>query len=781
MEELASSNLKREGEASEGRDEWANKSTIQQHVQKRARANTQESSVAQTRVEVQAQVRVINQWVHRLAQEIEDDADGMVMKVAITQEGTRIPLGPLLEELRRLHANELGGGAASGCWDASPGCGDMWLALANAPIGTLVLSHNELAGMPQHAWELLLGAIERNPRITALDLAHNALARLPAGTWEVLWAVLRRCENVRELRLSNNLLAELGTGGGELGGSTSSKEEGPAAWRSLARCIREHGSLTELSLGGNDLHRSAPGAFALLLGAIRAAPRLRVLRLNRNGLCGLSPELWTQLTATIGQSRSLRIVKLHDNQLSELSLHAWVELARAAACPDGERGAGRSGSGNAALETLDLFDNELGAEWRGRNVQEGRLLDGIKHELWAARSTGRAAFIRECGRAESGALEWSERGLGALLDAGIAKKCDGCPGCGCAADGLRLLAGMLVKDIDAHCQQLSEQSAHGSTSSQGTHSKEEKHEKSLFFLIQLLCACFALGTYFESGERPSARPSASNSDQVFCYVAHGALVIFYKPLVPALWYCLLTMAEGGSLLPHNAMTEALCFITQLLFVTWSAMCFVFTVPLVFGAFFYLGILFMLCFIVLNGVDTQRSGSLRGMAATSEVWISISIRQGVRIRGLLDWYFTRGGENLWEIASKRDSPGLYHKHDHDGGDVVTRHVWLGLTKRGPRQVGAEDWEALDIEIRRELLFVKKWFGVRTLFYSWFVTMIFGMRLWPYYQGRGYFTVLEDTAADLGVAFLVLPKLVLLDLMPLWQAFKGLFSVDFFQFL
>ena len=142
------------------------------------------------------------------------------------------------------------------------------------------------------------------------------------------------------------------------------------------------------------------------------------------------------------------------------------------------------------------------------------------------------------------------------------------------------------------------------------------HDKSLFLLIQVLCGCNALGTYFAAAERPAGDTAS------LCRAAHVGLAIFYKPLVFPLWYCLLTVLDAsGRALPHNAMTETLCFVVQGLFAVWFAACGALSLPLVCAPYLYLGLAFCVPYALCRRSVAlgekwlvQRSARLKNMSS-----------------------------------------------------------------------------------------------------------------------------------------------------------------------
>jgi lysophospholipase L1-like esterase len=123
----------------------------------------------------------------------------------------------------------------------------------------------------------------------------------------------------------------------------------------------------------------------------------------------------------------------------------------------------------------------------------------------------------------------------------------------------------------------------------GTPSKAltSKDERAFYLLMQLLSVMFSLGHYVAWSK---VRPTGS----FLCTVAaRGTLAVFYKPILPAMWYGFMHLLDDeGWMLHHNILTDTLIAIIILLFSLWFVVAFVFSFP-VLVCFFYFGLLLLI--------------------------------------------------------------------------------------------------------------------------------------------------------------------------------------------
>jgi hypothetical protein len=114
-----------------------------------------------------------------------------------------------------------------------------------------------------------------------------------------------------------------------------------------------------------------------------------------------------------------------------------------------------------------------------------------------------------------------------------------------------------------------------------------KEERAFFLLMQLLSVMFSLGHYVVWSK---VRPTGG----FLCTVAaRGTLAVFYKPILPAMWYGFMHLLDDeGWMLHHNILTDTLIAIIILLFSLWFVVAFVFSFP-VLVCFFYFALLLLI--------------------------------------------------------------------------------------------------------------------------------------------------------------------------------------------
>jgi hypothetical protein len=127
----------------------------------------------------------------------------------------------------------------------------------------------------------------------------------------------------------------------------------------------------------------------------------------------------------------------------------------------------------------------------------------------------------------------------------------------------------------------------------GTPSKAvtSKDERAFYLLMQLLSVMFSLGHYVAWSK---VRPTGG----FLCTVAaRGTLAVFYKPILPAMWYGFMHLLDDeGWMLHHNILTDTLIAIIILLFSLWFVVAFVFSFP-VLVCFFYFGMLLLIPVVI----------------------------------------------------------------------------------------------------------------------------------------------------------------------------------------
>ena len=212
----------------------------------------------------------------------------------------------------------------------------------------------------------------------------------------------------------------------------------------------------------------------------------------------------------------------------------------------------------------------------------------------------------------------------------------------------------------------------------------EARDKPFFLLVQVLCGCNALGSYFLA---PGAAPSGGSW---LCRPAHVGLAIFYVPVVFPLWYCLLSLLDiSGKALPHTCMTETLSFVVHALFLAWFAVCGALSLPLVLGPYIYIGLAFLaLPLLYLVVMDRFYEGD--------GVEDAIFFEGNFTSTGII---FGRNG--LWREEGDELSPALQAKM------LATEQLFFRMSG-----------------------------------YAVFSSTVFGIGLWGLYEGRSYTAVLGD---------------------------------------
>ena len=185
-----------------------------------------------------------------------------------------------------------------------------------------------------------------------------------------------------------------------------------------------------------------------------------------------------------------------------------------------------------------------------------------------------------------------------------------------------------------------------------------------------------------------------------CTLAHTGLAIFYKPLAFPLWYCFFSLLDtSGVKLAHDSMTQSLCWVVQMLFLLWTIACGVLSLPLL--------VVFPM-FSLLFAVPPLLFGWLK--------------------------------RKQLALAKHRFSGAQERANDYDAWN----ETWKKLTE-------AQQAEHLATE---QLFF-------RLQGYSCFAALVFGIRLWRFYQTGDWVGTLSDAGGALGVSMPVwdLPTLAL----------------------
>jgi hypothetical protein len=209
--------------------------------------------------------------------------------------------------------------------------------------------------------------------------------------------------------------------------------------------------------------------------------------------------------------------------------------------------------------------------------------------------------------------------------------------------------------------------------------------------IQLLCACFFLGQYFMWSPQ-----SETPQGGVLCTLfARSTLSIFYKPLVPTMWYGLAHLLDHeGWMLHHTVFTDTLVGLVELIFGAWCVLAFAVALP-VLVCYFYLVLPLVLPLATYTWVQLKL----------------LSINLGTTIDGdarmrKIEW--------IVEARGLEYSPAAVADVERDASRVLM--VWNRLS----------------------LLCI-------------LVAAVLSIKLWPFYLGRTYVDVLTNAASQLSVSF------------------------------
>jgi hypothetical protein len=116
--------------------------------------------------------------------------------------------------------------------------------------------------------------------------------------------------------------------------------------------------------------------------------------------------------------------------------------------------------------------------------------------------------------------------------------------------------------------------------------------------VQLLCACYFLGQYFIWTPRHE-KPQGG----VLCTVfARNTLAIFYKPLVPSMWYGAAHLLDNeGWMLHHTIFTDTLVALIEIIFAAWFVLAILPALPVLL-CFIYLPLLLAIPLAVYTNIN-----------------------------------------------------------------------------------------------------------------------------------------------------------------------------------
>jgi hypothetical protein len=205
--------------------------------------------------------------------------------------------------------------------------------------------------------------------------------------------------------------------------------------------------------------------------------------------------------------------------------------------------------------------------------------------------------------------------------------------------------------------------------------------RAFFLFLHTLILFFVMGDHFVF----SADDAPKEDSSALCRVARVTVVMFYKPFVVSALSCYRFVSDaGGTLLWHNPLTDSIVAVLVSLLLVWIGMSFLFSFPLL-VVFFFFG----LCFFVPVGLYLM-------MVNWSAVVDFVSVH--------------------WPLASEFMA-------------VNCPVVAGGGAAAGQARQALEAKES-------SLHVVKQLLGLST-----FCALVFGVSLWPFYEGEGYAHVTE----------------------------------------
>jgi hypothetical protein len=240
-----------------------------------------------------------------------------------------------------------------------------------------------------------------------------------------------------------------------------------------------------------------------------------------------------------------------------------------------------------------------------------------------------------------------------------------------------------------------------------------KPDRAFYLLVHLLSVCCALGQHLLWTDR---RPTGS----LLCTVAaRGTLAIFYKPILPSMWYGLAhLMDQEGWMLHHNLTTDTIVLFIWMMFACWFAVALAVSGPLVCGCFFYLGGGVAVPFCVFR-------------------WLKHELLLIARVHDQGDRYFR-------QEAKKAKYGGLdkYQSPISDGArQQKAREKYEEMLEAREKGEGVGSTKKLyDTAVFAAVL------HNRLLSYSIIAALVFGILLWPFYLEPGRYTrILRNAVA------------------------------------
>jgi hypothetical protein len=206
--------------------------------------------------------------------------------------------------------------------------------------------------------------------------------------------------------------------------------------------------------------------------------------------------------------------------------------------------------------------------------------------------------------------------------------------------------------------------------------------RGLVLFVQLLSVFFFLGKYLVW---EPVRPEGG----VLCTVfARTALSIFYKPMIPAMWYCMAHLVDTeGWMLHHTLFTDTLVALIELLVGAWFLLTFAVSLPVLI-CYVYLPLILL--------VPLMAYGFLAEKLVSSEV--SVVFRSSVRALSP-------------ELRAELDEKELEKER----------------AKLTPKQL--DELAVLDAVLKRLALF------------SLLIALVGAIELWPLYNGKSYGAILS----------------------------------------
>jgi hypothetical protein len=274
--------------------------------------------------------------------------------------------------------------------------------------------------------------------------------------------------------------------------------------------------------------------------------------------------------------------------------------------------------------------------------------------------------------------------------------------------------------------------------------KNEAGKKALrgaILYIQLLCACFFLGQYFMWSPQ-----SKTPQGGVLCTLfARSTLSIFYKPLVPTMWYGLAHLLDNqGWMLHHTVFTDTLVGLVQLIFGAWCVLAFVVALP-VLVCYFYLVLPLVLPLATYTWVQRELLFEVAlhvVKTANDRDERMKNIKSIAKARGLMEGTLPDEDKTDYGVAERTK----IIKSIVEARGLVYSPAAIAVVERDASRVLTAAVAVVERDASRVLMVWN-----RLVLLCILVATVLSITLWPFYLGRAYIDVLTSAASHLSLSF------------------------------